>query len=73
MVESLSSPDRIKLEAAEIILQAAASPKGADGFYSPTVSLAVLRNELNGKSFEDIWKLAGTKDIKVKVGFTTRP
>jgi hypothetical protein len=73
MVKSLSSPDRIKLEAAELILLAAASPKGAEVLYSPNVPPSTLRTELNGKSFEEIWKLAGTKDIKVKVGFTTQP
>ena len=73
MVASLAPTDRLKLEAAELILRAAASPERPDGYYSPSVSLTALRTELDGKSFKDIWQLASTKDIKIKVGFVTQP
>jgi len=73
MVSSLSPVDRIKLEAAELMIRGAAGPKSSDGSSTP-VPLSAIRGELDGKSFEQIWALGGKKKgIIVKVGFITEP
>jgi hypothetical protein len=73
MVRSLSPVDRIKLEAAELMIRGAAGLKSSDGSLTP-VPLSAIRGELDGKSFKEIWALGGTKKgITVKVGFITEP
>ncbi len=72
LVQSLSAADQARLMAAEMMICAAATPKGGDSTANPSlVPLEAVRGELDGKTFSEILALARTRKATVRVGFIT--